>query len=62
MSYIRPVKTRGEGLTVLPKLLATLTDTKKAKIGIILHKLKSNYVEKRHLELMVYDMNHIVNI
>ncbi len=54
MSYIRPVKTWGEGITVLPKLLATPTDTKKAKIGIILHKLKSNYVEKRHLELMVY--------
>jgi len=30
MSYIRPIKTRGEGLAVLPKLLATPTDTKKS--------------------------------
>lgn len=57
MSYIRPVKTWGEGIAVLPKLLATLTDTKKAKIGIILHKLKSNYVEKRHLETNDYNKN-----
>jgi len=62
MSYIRPVKTWGEGLTRRLLYYSTLTDTKKAKIGIILHKLKSNYVEKRHLELMVYNMNRIVNI
>ena len=57
MSYIRPVKTWGECQQQYRYTIDTLTDTKKAKIGIILHKLKSNYVEKRHLETNDYNKN-----
>jgi hypothetical protein len=62
MSYIRPVKTRGECQQQYRYTIDTLTDTKRAKIGIILHKLKSNYVEKRHLETNDYNLYLILNI
>ena len=43
--------------TTIPIYDRHLNRYKKAKIGIILHKLKSNYVEKRHLETNDYNKN-----